>query len=138
MTTTIDETPNPAPAGYRATFTTITRILAMVAGTLVVVQFALAGYGAFGSFQHHRNYGPHEVLGSIIGLVTLLVLIAAVIARPSRNHVISAIVLLVLAGPVQPLLAAAGKDHAWVGALHAFAGVLILGACFATSRKVRD
>jgi hypothetical protein len=123
--------------GYRATFTKITRILAMATGTLVVVQFALAGYGAFGSFQHHKNFGPHELLGSIIGIFTLLVLIAAAIARPSARTIYQAIILFVLAAPVQPLLADAGKHHAWVGALHALVGVIILGACFGLSMRVR-
>ena len=35
------------PAGYRTTFAQIMRILAMATGTLVAVQFALAGFGAF-------------------------------------------------------------------------------------------
>jgi hypothetical protein len=125
-------------SGYRATFTTVTRILAMTTGTLVVVQFALAGYGAFDAFQQHRGFRAHEILGTIIGLFTLLVLIAAAIARPSRRVVILAIVLFVLSGPIQPLLASAGKNHAWIGAIHALVGVIILGACFALSMKVRD
>jgi hypothetical protein len=124
--------------GYRATFTTVTRVLAMVTGTLVVVQFALAGYGAFGSFQHQKDFKAHEVLGSIIGLFTLLVLIAALIARPSGRTIIQAVILAVLALPVQPLLADAGKHHAWVGALHALVGVFILGACFGLSMRIRN
>lgn len=142
MTTTSSESPTPSTGpsdrtGYRATFTTITRILAMVTGTLVVVQFALAGYGAFDAFQHHHGFGAHETLGGIIGGFTLLILIAAIVARTSRQTIVQAVVLLVLAGPVQPILADSGKDHAWVGALHALVGIMILGACFGLSRKVR-
>jgi uncharacterized protein DUF6220 len=117
------------------TFTKITRILAMTTGTLVVVQFALAGYGAFSAFSNHKGFGPHEVLGSIIGGFTVLVLIAAAIGHPSKRVVYTAITLFVLSAPVQPILAGIGKNHAWVGAIHALVGVIILGACFALSMK---
>ena len=70
------------PAGYRTTFAQIMRILAMATGTLVAVQFALAGFGAFGSFHKERDWGAHETLGTIIGVFTILVLIAAIVARP--------------------------------------------------------
>jgi uncharacterized protein DUF6220 len=123
------------PAGYRTTFSKVTRILAMTTGTLVVVQFALAGYGAFSAFNHHHGFGPHEVLGTIIGIFTLLVLIAAAIGRPTARIVYTAITLFVLSGPIQPVLAGIGKNHPWVGAIHALVGVLILGACFALSMK---
>jgi hypothetical protein len=134
MTTTSTDVTAPS-GGYRITFGKITRILAMATGTLVVVQFVLAGYGAFGSFSHEHNYGAHELVGNIIGGFTLLTLIAALVARPGMDRVWTAVVLFVLAGPIQPLLADAGKDHAWVGAIHALCGLLILGACFALSRK---
>src|SRR6185312_299182 len=134
MTTTTTEVA-PLPGGYRTTFGKITRILAMVTGTLVVIQFTLAGYGAFGSFSHQRNYGPHELLGNIIGGFTLLTLIAVLIARPGARRIWVSVALLVLSGPVQPLLADAAKHHAWVGLFHAFAGILILALCFDLSRK---
>jgi hypothetical protein len=122
--------------GYRATFAKVTRILAMAIGTLVIVQFALAGFGAFDGLQKHHGYGPHEALGNIIGGLTLLVLIAALIARVNRTIIIQAVVLFLLAAPIQPLLADAGKHHAWVGSLHALVGLMILGALFSLSRKL--
>ncbi|HEU0241563.1 MAG TPA: DUF6220 domain-containing protein, partial [Micromonosporaceae bacterium] len=85
------------PAGYRTVSAQIMRILAMTTGTLAVAQFALAGYGAFGSFHKQRDWGAHETLGSIIGGFTLAVLIAAIVARPGRRHLIGATVLFVLA-----------------------------------------
>jgi uncharacterized iron-regulated membrane protein len=113
------------------------RILAMATGTLAVVQFALAGYGAFGSLNKQRNWDAHETLGSVIGGFTLLVLIAAIVARPGRRPLTGAIVLFVLAGPIQPILANAGKnDGVWWGALHALCGVAILGMCGLVSRKI--
>jgi uncharacterized protein DUF6220 len=124
------------PPGYRTTSAKIMRILAMATGTLAVVQFALAGFGAFGSLSHHRDWGPHETLGSIIGGFALLTFIAAIVARPGRLPLIAAITLIVVAGPLQPILAEAGKDHAWVGALHALGGVVILAMCGLASRKI--
>jgi hypothetical protein len=125
------------PAGYRTTFAQIMRILAMATGTLVAVQFALAGFGAFGSFHKERDWGAHETLGTIIGVFTILVLIAAIVARPGRRPLTAAIVLFVLAAPIQPILADAGKnDGVGWGALHAFVGVVILGMCGLASRKI--
>lgn len=124
------------PPGYRTTFAKIMRILAMATGTLAVVQFALAGFGAFGSLDHERNWGAHETLGNIIGGFALLTMIAAIVARPGRLPLIASITLFVVAGPIQPLLAAAGKDHAWVGALHALGGIAVLAMCGLASRKI--
>jgi hypothetical protein len=127
MTTTTPAPPAEAvPPGYRTTTGQIMRYLAMAGGTLTVIQFALAGFGAFSAFQHHRGFGAHETVGTIIGVFTVLVLIAALIARPSTSAMINAAVLFVLAGPAQPILANIGKDHAWVGALHALVGIAIL------------
>lgn len=127
MTTTATPPAPSLPTGFRSTSGQAMRYLAMAGGTLTVVQFALAGFGAFSAFQHHRGFGAHETVGTIIGIVTLLVLIAALIARPSRTAIILALTLFVLAGPVQPILADVGKHHAWVGALHALVGIAILG-----------
>ncbi|HKE65237.1 MAG TPA: DUF6220 domain-containing protein [Micromonosporaceae bacterium] len=125
------------PAGYRTVSAQIMRILAMTTGTLAVAQFALAGYGAFGSFHKQRDWGAHETLGSVIGGFTLAVLIAAIVARPGRRHLIGATVLFVLAGPIQPILAEAGKnDNVFWGVLHALCGIAILAMCGLVSRKV--
>ena len=125
------------PAGYRTTFAKIMRILAMVTGTLVAVQFALAGFGAFGSFHNERDWDAHETLGTIIGVFTLVVLITALVARPGTRALVGSIVLFVLAAPIQPILAAAGKnDSVGWGALHAFTGVVILAMCGLVSRKI--
>lgn len=131
------ETVTGLPAGYRTTAAKVMRILAMTTGTLVVVQFVLAGYGAFSVFNKHKGYGPHETLGTVIGVFTLLVLVAALISRPGVRPTVLAAVLFVLAGPVQPLLADLGKNHgAWWGGVHALVGVAILALCGLTSRKI--
>lgn len=133
----MSETVTGLPAGYRTTFAKIMRVLAMITGTLAVVQFALAGFGAFGSFSHERNWGPHETVGSVIGGLALLTLIAAIVARPGTRPLVASIVLFVLAGPIQPILADAGKNHgaSW-GALHALCGVAILAMCGLAARKI--
>jgi uncharacterized membrane protein YbhN (UPF0104 family) len=123
-------------SGYRTTFTLVTRILAMATGTLAVIQFALAGYGAFGSLQHEKDWGAHEKLGGIIIGFALLTLIAALVARPGRRWIIASAVLFVLC-LAQMFLADAGKNHApaW-GAVHALSGVAIIAMCGLASRKV--
>lgn len=125
------------PAGYRTTGAKIMRVLAMATGTLAVIQFALAGYGAFSGLNHHDRYGAHETLGMVIGIATILVLIAALVARPGTRRTVQAAVLFVLAAPIQPLLADLGKHHgAWWGALHALVGVGIVAMCGMLSAKI--
>jgi len=131
------ETVTGLPAGYRTTSAKVMRILAMATGTLVVVQFALAGYGAFSAFNKHKGYGPHEILGTVIGIASVLVVIAALVSRPGPRPLVAATVLFILAGPIQPILAELGKDHgAWWGAVHALCGVAILGMCGVVSQKI--
>jgi Family of unknown function (DUF6220) len=123
-------------SSLRSTVAQVTRYLAMAGGTLCVVQFALAGFGAFGNLKHHKDWGPHELVGTIIGIVSVLVVIAALIARVNARTQIRAFVLFLLAGPIQPLLAAAGKNQAWVGGLHALVGLGILAMFGLLSMKV--
>lgn len=135
----MSETVMGLPAGYRTTFAKIMRILAMATGTLAVVQFALAGFGAFGSVNANKtkDWSPHETLGTVIGVFALLVMVAAIVSRPGRPALIASIVMFVLAGPIQPILAEAGKDHgAWWGLLHALCGVAILATTGVVSRKI--
>jgi hypothetical protein len=124
-------------AGYRATTTQVTRYLAMAGGTLAVAQFALAAYGAFYGVNGHKDgYQAHEIVGMIVEVVSLLVLVGALVARPDRRTIILAVVLFVLAGPIQPTLAElAKKDASWVGAVHGLVGIAILGLFGQLSRK---
>jgi hypothetical protein len=124
--------------GYRATTTLVMRYLAMAGGTLALAQFALAGFGAFNSVNGHRHgYSAHEKVGMVVEVIGLLVLIAALVGRPGRRTIILAVVLFVLAGPVQPSLAELAKnDQSWIGALHGLVGIAILGLFFQLSRKI--
>jgi uncharacterized protein DUF6220 len=125
-------------AGYRATTTQVMRYLAMAGGTLAMVQFALAGFGAFRSLDgDQKGFGAHQAVGYIVALLSLLALVAALIARPNQRTIILAIVLFVVAGPIQPMLPDLAKDHgAWIGALHGLLGIAILGLFGQLSRKV--
>jgi hypothetical protein len=123
-------------AGYRNTLATITRYLAMAGGTLTVVQFALAGLGAFGAVQgHNGKFGAHQVVGNVIGVVSLLVLVAALVARPSARVIGQAIVLFVLSAFQSFLGGLADHHSAWWGALHALIGLGILGLFAQLSRR---
>lgn len=126
------------PAGYRTTFAKIMRILAMTTGTLAVIQFALAGYGAFRAINRDVDgFDAHATLGTVIGVFALLTMIAAIVARPGTLPLVTSIVLFVLAGPIQPILAEAGKDNgAFWGALHALGGIGILAMCALASRRI--
>lgn len=99
------------------------RVLATALLPVIAVQFALAGLGAF---RGSAGYGPHELLGTIIGAASLVLLVAALVARAGRTPLLLSAALFVLAGPVQPLLAMLGwQSGAWFGALHAFSGIAI-------------
>jgi heme/copper-type cytochrome/quinol oxidase subunit 1 len=96
----------------------------------VLVQFFLAGLGVFGvdgKVKDASGLDPHRALGSILGGVALIMLILALLARESGRTMLWTFVLALLTAVGQPALAGAGEDHHWVGGLHAFDGVLILG-----------
>lgn len=97
----------------------------------VVVQFFLAGVGVFGDHAKKvsdaSSFDPHRANGGVIEGLSLLLLIAALVARVSKRVVWTTFVLALLAIVAQSLLADAGEDHKWVGGLHALDGVIIMG-----------
>jgi uncharacterized protein DUF6220 len=110
------------------------------------VAFGLAGSGVFDLAGHNvhdldkqTGLDAHRAVGSILGLITILLLIAVGIARPGRKLIWTTVALFVLAGIGQPLFAGIGNDHPWGGGLHVLnAGVVLVLAfyCHLTSRKV--
>jgi uncharacterized protein DUF6220 len=104
--------------------------LAAITALAVVVQVFLAGVGAFGmnaaKVEDAGSYDPHRVLGEVIGGLTLLMLIAALVARASRRVMWASIVLFLLAEFAQHGLASGGDSNKWIGGLHAFDGLVIL------------
>jgi hypothetical protein len=104
----------------------------------VAVAFLLAGHGVFG-LNHHdlsaakqhlddqKVLDAHRAVGTALGLVALLSLIAVAIARPGRGLVIGQVVLVLLASVGQEAFAGGGEDHAWLGGLHVLnAGVILV------------
>jgi len=106
--------------------------LSMLFLTLGVVQIFLAGYGVFAldgdklGSSNETAFDPHRLVGNLMLVVALLVLIAAVVARPGRRLLIMAVALLVVVG-LLGALASAGEDTPFFGGLHALFGIGSLG-----------
>lgn len=98
----------------------------------VFVAFFLAGEGIFGLDQKKLDdagvLDPHRATGNALGLIALIMLIVAAIARSGRRQVIGSAVLLVLAGGVQSALASA-SNH-FVAGLHVLDAGIILTLAF--------
>ena len=96
----------------------------------VLVQVFLAGVGVFGDHAskvaNASSFDPHRGLGTILGLVSVLLFVLALLARRSRSAVITALVVGVLTMAAQPALAGGGDSNKWVGGLHALDGMAIL------------
>jgi hypothetical protein len=117
------------------------RVLAIVTTLVILVQFFLAGLGTFHDFQTGKTNGfsAHEKVGYIIAILGIVMVVVGALARLGGRAIGMAAILFVLAGPVQALLAGAGKNHSDVwGALHAFVGALILGLVFSMLRVGRS
>ena len=108
------------------------RIAAILTTLVIIVQFFLAGLGAFHDVRTGETdyFSAHEKLGYVIAALSIVLLVVAALARMGGRAVGMVAFLFVLAGPVQILLADAGTEHSEVwGALHAMVGALILGFC---------
>ena len=89
----------------------------------VVVQFFLAGLGAFGGgFDAHVANGFY-----VIPSLALVVLVLGLVARVGTRDVVLAVVLLLLVVFGQSLLRALADEGAFWGGLHALDGLVILG-----------
>jgi hypothetical protein len=112
----------PRPATTRGPLLEIYRwalTLFLVAGA---VQIFLAGFGAF-----HGGFAAHRGLGFGMAGLAVIILVLALVARVGTRDVVLAVVLVLLAGAVQSLLAGLGEDGAFWGGLHALDGLAILG-----------
>lgn len=110
-----------APAGARRV--RLGLMLFFIAG--VFVQFYLAGRGVFGA----SNYDAHEFWGNILQLISLVILIATIAIKASRNrqNIGMAVVLVVLV-TIQVMIG--NFDHKQVGAFHPVVALLIVGLAF--------
>jgi hypothetical protein len=93
--------------------------LFLVAGA---VQIFLAGFGAF-----HGGFAAHRGLGFGMAGLAVVIVVLALVSRAGTRDVVLSVVLLVLAGGAQSLLAGLGEDGAFWGGLHALDGLAILG-----------
>jgi hypothetical protein len=101
----------------------------------VIVQFFLVGLGLFGmkagdtidnahSLNAHRDFG--WALTEFGGLLLLVVTLVAW-QKPRSRRVGHYVVLCLLGFPLQPLLAAGGEHHRFVGMFHPVNALLLLG-----------
>jgi Family of unknown function (DUF6220) len=118
--------PESKTSGLRTAY----RVLAILTTLVIIVQFFLAGLGAFHAVRtgESNRFGAHETVGYIIAGLSIVLFVAALLARLGGRALGMVAFLFLLAGPVQVLLAKAGTDHGdfW-GALHGLVGALILG-----------
>ena len=96
----------------------------------VLVQVYLAGIGIFGinstKVANATSLDPHRAWGTVLMVLSLILLILALIAWASRTTVIWTFVLALLVIVAQTALAAAGENSKWIGGLHALDGMVIL------------
>ena len=86
------------------------------------VQIFLAGLGTWGG-----GFDAHRILGFTMAGIAVVVLVLALVTRAGTRDVVLSVVLVLLAGGAQSLLAEAGGDGAFWGGLHALDGLAILG-----------
>lgn len=113
--------------------------LAHLFAGLVVVQFGLAGWGAFKTDYDQKfndnNFGPHGILGSFMVLLALVILLVAVSGRWSQMVTRLSAVLFGLM-VLQFILGATGASSSpYFGVLH---GINALVIAFVTYRLVRE
>jgi hypothetical protein len=106
------------------------RILALIFLAGAVVQFVLAGYSAFGG----SNWEPHQIWGSVLTAISLIVLLLAVAGRRGALQPSAVLFGLMI---LQNLLGGFGTDVPILGALHPLVGLAVLGAAMATSAGQR-
>jgi hypothetical protein len=107
----------PRPAGGVAR---AHRGLAILFQIAVVVQFFLAGLGAFGA----ESYAAHRALGNALGLIGLVLVILAAVGRKEALPASAVLFVLLI---VQAILGMAGDDVGVLGGLHPVNALLILG-----------
>jgi uncharacterized protein DUF6220 len=116
--------------------------LAHLFAGLLVVQFFLAGLGAFKTVHDKKfndsNFDPHAVLGDILVLLALIIAGIALVGRWSQ-FVTRVSLLLFGLMVIQSLLGSLGaSDSAWFGALHGVNAMLIVGVTFLLIRESRQ
>lgn len=96
-------------------------------GIAAIVQFFLAGLGAFGA----ESFDAHAAIGSTLVVVALVLAVLAFIGR--REALPASIALFVLT-LIQSALGAAGEDVGFLGGLHPVNALLVLFAAHQAAR----
>jgi hypothetical protein len=139
-TTTTTKTPSRLRRGALAGY----RWLLLAFLLLGVVQIFLAGLGVFNLHGQELGadgetaFNPHRSLGFGLSGLALIILILALIARPGARAIVLSVVMVLLAGLAQSILAGLGQDTPAFGGLHALDGLAILaiaGFLYASSRR---
>ena len=116
--------------------------LAHLFAGLLVIQFFLAGLGAFETVhdKHFKdsNFDAHSALGN--GMVVLALIIAGIALLGRWSEFVTRLSLLLFGLMViQELLGTLGADDsAWFGALHAVNALLIVGVTYFLIRESRQ
>jgi len=95
------------------------------------IEFFLAGLGVLGG----ESIEPHEGLGSLLILASLVLAILAAIGRLERPIIPMTVVLLILTA-LQMLWAGEDLDPIWLRSLHVFGAFLIVGLSLNLATKV--
>jgi hypothetical protein len=86
----------------------------------VVVQFFLAGAGAFGAI----SFDAHEALGTVLLVLSGVALVLSLLAHAFRRYTALLVGTLLL----QAVLGILGADtQAWIGGLHAVNAIAVMG-----------
>jgi hypothetical protein len=108
---------------------------------LLVVQFFLAGFGAFTTIHDKQfkdsNFDAHAALGSLLIVLALLIMLVSLMGRwsPRAMQLSGTLFGLMI---VQMLLAGFGADDAPVlGGLHVVNALVIVGVTYALVRESR-
>ena len=121
----------PAREDSRAPATVVDRAYRAVLALFVlmgVVQIFLAGLGIFSLISASgQGFEPHRTLGFIMSGAALVIVVLAVLARAGARAVGISVLILLLTGLVQSLLAALGEDIPFFGGVHALSGLLAIG-----------
>jgi hypothetical protein len=104
------------------------RQLARLIGAAIVVQFFLAGAGAFGA----TSFAPHESLGWLLLILVAVEMLLALLGRTLIRHTAA----LLLATVAQVILGVLGAEtSAWFGAVHAVNALAVLAAAGTLARR---
>jgi hypothetical protein len=97
----------------------------------LAVQFFLAGMGVLGG----ESIDPHAGLGSLLQLVSLIMLILAFVGKVERRLLIMTLVLFVLM-VLQSVFAQPDLDPVFLRTFHVFDAFLIVGIVFHLATSV--